>query len=64
LYGNSRNKTLYSLIKSEPFLDGFWHEDTDGEVAVQKGKRMRVVAYKEFFARFYRVTEYEMIRQS
>jgi len=53
------------LTRLEPFLDGFWHEDVDALLAAEatrQGKAMTVVSREEFFARFYRISEYSVIR--
>jgi len=53
------------LTRLEPFLDGFWHEDIDAllrEESIRHSKNMRIAGHKEFFAHFYRVTEYEMVQ--
>jgi len=55
------------LTHLEPFLGSFWHEDTGAllrEEAERQGKQLRAVGHKDFFAHFYRVTDYELLDQA
>lgn len=55
------------LTGLEPFLEGFWHEDIEGllqAVAAPYDKRVELVSHDTFFASFYRVTEFRVVKAS
>jgi len=61
LYRFSPSRWL--ITRLEPFLDGFWHEDTFSllqELAISHGKRVEIVSHATIFATFYRVTEFRV----